>query len=162
MQAFVFLARYETLRMEHATAPSLALPGPPETDVPFYPWPLPRHLLQREVLYNAARAAHQASLNHIAAHLYKACLEVEAPDESEGAVPSSSDAAGVLGTTEPLSAASAAAATAPSPSPSHALAVAWNALDVRREAAYNLSLLYAATGNVARAAAVRVRYLSID
>ncbi len=79
----------------------------------------------------------QLGYNYLAAHLYAACLAAppHVPSQAEAAVPSVLDSR---------------------------LSLVGEALDVRREAAYNYVLLLRASGNHFKAAAITLEFLSYD
>jgi hypothetical protein len=102
---------------------------------------LPARLSLTESAYNRARAVNQLGLSSAAAAGYMAALDISRSHS-----------------------AAAAAAEASSPdAPGHVRAVApGGALDLSREAAYNAALIAKLSGDVVRARAVTVAYLSYD
>ncbi len=108
---------------------------------PFAAAHLPRWLAHAETAYNVGRAAHQLGLPHLAAYAYRRALGDE---PSSGApLPPANPPHALPG--------SAAASVAP-----------FGALDVRREAAFNLVLLLRAGGDAAGAYDVMQRFLTYD
>ena len=109
------------------------------TDTLAAPLNLPPPLRAAEAAYNSGRAAHQLGLPHLAVSLYEEALrcggEVEAYVEEHAELFSSGERS--------------------------ALKV-WGALDIRREAAFNLVLLYKDGGCVEKALLLTKKYLSFE
>lgn len=89
------------VQLASGSAPEQATPAvvPPAVSLrsvmpalPFAPLRLPRHVIERESLFNMGRALHALGMTHLAAALYERCLAVKEP-----AVPGAGAGAGTAG-----------------------------------------------------------------
>jgi hypothetical protein len=110
------------------------------------PTVLPRFVVEAETQYNFGRACHQLGILHLAVHCYEATLRAwdeKGDGDGEGEGDGGGGGAGGL-------------------SPAHLPERVLAALDIRREAAYNLAGVLKASGEEVRAAEVTRKYLSFD
>lgn len=190
VRAFAFLEAYRAARLREATATAAGNNSgssdhytrylPSHRDDPASrgdsalgitlsaPSALPRFVVEREVAYNCARAAHQLSMGGLATHAYRACLATQAPPGFYDPLPpppppsqqgaAASAASSVAGSAGGGSAGAGGPPSAPAEAAS-ARALFECTLNPQREAAFNLCALLRRAGNGHAAAAVAAKHL---